>query len=77
MTTNSKRARLYAQLAFVAHFDAEALAHACDYPMVTPTDEELVEAKRLDAVADLLFDEAEALGFSGGTDAAFGSTDGS
>lgn len=68
MTT---RAQLYAQLAFVAHFDAAALYHEHDYPPVSPTEEELEQARHLDTVADTLFDTAEALGFDGGTGAAF------
>lgn len=71
------RARLYAQLAFVADCDAAALRHEYELCPLTncpiiPTSEELSEAARLDAIAESLFGEARILGFSGGTDAAFG-----
>ena len=69
-TTDTKRARLYAQLGFVAETDAARLRH--EYEDVQATAEEREEAARLDRVADGLFARARALGFDGGTDAAFG-----
>lgn len=68
--------RLLAQLGWVAHYDACAERHeyeldALGLPVI-PTWEELEQAMHLDMVADQLFDAAEARGFTGGTDAAFG-----
>jgi len=70
--TDDRRARLYAQLGFVASTDAARLRHEYEWPPVTPTEDEVQEAARLECVADGLFARAVALGFEGGTDAAFG-----
>ena len=67
----TKRARLYAQLGFVALADAAALRQDYAWPPVALTEADREEAARLDGVADGLFDRARALGFTGGTDAAF------
>ena len=69
------RARLYAQLAFVCDRDATMLAHEHEWPPVMPTMGELEEAAYLTAIGDGLYARAEALGFSGGTTAAFGGSD--
>lgn len=66
-----RRARLYAQVAFVFDRDAAALRHEYEWPPVTPTEEELSEAVRLTDEADKIFEQASTLGFDGGTDAAF------
>lgn len=71
------RARLYAQLAWVACLDATALRHEYELNSlcvpVVPTAEELAEAERLDSVAAALRDRARLLGWAGGgLDAAFG-----
>jgi len=66
------RAKLYAQLAWVFDRDAAALCHEYEDPPVVPTDGELEEAAYLTAIGDDLFSVASALGFEGGTDAAFG-----
>jgi hypothetical protein len=62
---------LLAQLAFVASNDAAAARHDYEFPPVVPTPDELLAADYLEGLADALFDEARALGFVGGTDAAF------
>ena len=69
------RARLYAQLAFVCDRDAAVLTHEHEWPPVMPTTGELGEAAYLTAIGDDLFARAEALGFSGGINAAFGGSD--
>jgi len=63
--------QMYAQLGFVADFDAAAIRRLYAYPPVTLTPEERAEADRLDGIADDIFALASALGFNGGTDAAF------
>jgi hypothetical protein len=67
--------RLFAQVGWVAHFEACAERH--EYELVNglpvvPTVEELERSEWLDEVADRYFELAEARGFTGGTDAAFG-----
>lgn len=66
------RARLYAQLAFIASNDAAVCMHEYEFPPVMPTADEIADAIHLEGVADALFERAEVLGFEGGTDAAFG-----
>lgn len=66
------RARLYAQLAFVAVKDAEAIEDEYAWPPRPPlSDAELATVAHLRAVGNEAFERAEALGFEGGTDAAF------
>jgi len=66
-----RRARLYAQVAFVFDRDAAALRHEYEWPPTMPTEEELSEAVRLTNEADKIFERAKSFGFDGGTDAAF------
>ena len=72
MTMHIDRAKLWAQLGFVADRDAAALRHEYEWPPVGASAEEWSEAARLDEVARRCFGRAGALGFIGGTDAAFG-----
>jgi hypothetical protein len=58
-----RRARLYAQLAFVASNDADAIIDAAG---------DADDARRLRRTGNALFGRATHLGFVGGTDAAFG-----
>ena len=65
--------RLLSQLAFVATFDADAIEDRYAWPPSPPLSAaELDDVANLRAVADACFERAEAAGWEGGTDAAFG-----
>ena len=67
----TRRSRLYAQFGFVALTDAAALRQDYAWPPATLTESERDDAAHLERVAGGLFERARALGFEGGTDAAF------
>ncbi len=66
-------ARNLAQLAFVAHFDADAITNRYAWPpREALSTAEVDQIAHLEAISTELFERAEALGWEGGTDAAFG-----
>lgn len=76
LNSSYRSGRLWAQLGWVAHFDACAMRHEYELDRegrpVIPTDDEIDRSIELDMAADHLFAKASAKGVEGGTDAAFG-----
>ncbi len=68
----NRRARIFAQLGFVAYADAAAVARENEWPPVQPTEAEIEQSRHLNGIADAWFEHADALDFREGTDAAFG-----